>query len=243
MPDRVLIPFNEPIDLGAYQPRSSDLGDQVRAMLVPASYVPDITDSIRRAAADPLTKLVHIDLGDGHQWWHTRLFLVAALAEDYARIESLVFHATRGATPHCYVGSARPGPTRLALAAVTPDLQVAYSAGQQQAAALQHRPLHSVDAVDGAIAGFSANLPVEEGNLKIDVNEMVLRVWLGSDLITDSIPAPADPGAAIPRRDLPAILARPEQYVALTKDQQLVQVVDRAELASRLALAAVNQLG
>jgi hypothetical protein len=242
--DRVLIPFNESIDLGAYQPRASDLGDEVNSMAVPSSYVPDIVGSIRRAAADPLTKLIHVDLGDGHQWWHTRLYLVAALAEDYARIETLVFHADRGGVSHCFVGTARPSATRLALAAVTPALQLAYSAGQNDASA-QPRPiaLHSADAAEVVIAGFVRHLPDEEETIEIDVTEPLLLRWLGPDLVTDSLPAPANPGAAVPRRDLPAILARPEPYVALTRGQHLVQVVDRAELASRLALAAVSQLG
>lgn len=130
--------------------------------------MPDIVGSIRRAAADPLTRLIHVDLGDGREWWHTRLYLVAALAEDYARIEALVFHANRGGERHCFVGTARPAAARLALAAVTPDLQVAYSAGQRAAAAARPRPmaLHEADVADLVIDEFVRNLPRGEEAIK-----------------------------------------------------------------------------
>ncbi len=242
--------FNDPIDLGAYQPPTSDLGDRLQeigdvGLFLQTSYVPDITSSIRRAIADSKTKLIHVDLGNGHRWWHTRLFLVAALAEDYARIGALVFHADRDGRRRCFVGTASPGAARLALAAVTPDLQVAYSAGQREAATQQPQPvpLHSVEAVEGTVAGFGLNLPAPEPLLKIDVSEELLRRWLGPALVTESLPSPAELGAAIPRRDLPVILARREPYVALTSDQRLVQVVDRDELASRLALDALGPSG
>ena len=52
------------------------------------------------------SKLLKIDLRNGKYWWPTRLFLVAALAQDYTEVEALVFVQSR-TEPH-FVGIASP---------------------------------------------------------------------------------------------------------------------------------------
>src|SRR5215471_7726236 len=86
--------FNPAIPLRDYEPESSPLGDRV--LEVPAdqvvawtSYAGSIDAAIDQASRNPRVKLIHVDLGNGLRWWHSRLFLVAALAADYTRVEAL----------------------------------------------------------------------------------------------------------------------------------------------------------
>src|SRR5205807_9843131 len=60
---------------------------------------------------------------DGY-WWTTRLFLLAALAEDFSSIRRLLFSA---GVDRRFVGFATPAAVRRALAAATPVLEQVYA--------------------------------------------------------------------------------------------------------------------
>src|SRR3989442_1100816 len=55
-------------------------------------------------------KLVEVNLRGEKYWWSTRLYLLAALAEEYTHIERLVFVEQNAA--RLYVGMASPGAVR-----------------------------------------------------------------------------------------------------------------------------------
>ena len=230
--------FNPTIIVSEYRVQSSPLADLIK---LTGSPVPEISDAIRQASAVGRSPILEVDLGDGHQWWHTRLYLLAALAEDYTKIAAIAFHADRPGRTHSYVGMAGPGATRLALAAVTPQLQTAY-AGAQVA---QAQPVHSVDAVLPLATNFpffvnqAAGMP--ETAVKIDVNEPLLVAWLGPALQIENIPWTAAPEVPLPAAQLRPILEQGGQYVALTSNDRLLQMVDRQELVDRLAVDALFQ--
>jgi hypothetical protein len=205
------------------------------ALSVDTSSASDIAFTIRQTVADTKPRAVHLDLQAGHSWWHTRLYLVAALAEDYERVGALVFKATRHGQVECFLGTASPNATRRALADVTPSLQVAYAAAHAAASS----SLDDFDATGMIPSIFLAELSPSEPQLKIEVTEILLRKWLGKELVEESVAFPADP-TAVTEHDLLAILDRRERYVALTRDERLVQVVDRQELANTLAIRALK---
>ncbi|HEY3011678.1 MAG TPA: hypothetical protein VGJ36_02940 [Gemmatimonadales bacterium] len=50
-----------------------------------------IVEKVTEAIVRPEQELLELNLRDGNYWWSTRLFLLAALVEDYSRIQQLVF--------------------------------------------------------------------------------------------------------------------------------------------------------
>jgi hypothetical protein len=77
-------------------------------------------------------KLVPIDLGGGDQWLSTRLYLIAALADDFMRVPQFVFTARY---PHDkFVGMASPSAVRMALGlALPPTVDEAYVKARREA--------------------------------------------------------------------------------------------------------------
>ena len=76
------------------------------------------------ALLDPQIELVEIDLRDGTYWWSTRLFLLAALAQDVSDVRAFVF--LRGGIDRRFLGIAAPVTVRRGLAAQTPELEKTY---------------------------------------------------------------------------------------------------------------------
>jgi hypothetical protein len=65
-----------------------------------------MVEAINQAIVQPEQELLNVNLRDGRYWWSTRLFLLAALAEDYSRVQQLVFMEQGGA--RIFVGMAPP---------------------------------------------------------------------------------------------------------------------------------------
>jgi hypothetical protein len=83
-----------------------------------------LVEQITQAIVRPEQELLELNLRGGDYWWSTRLYLVAALADDYSRIQQLVF--TEGGAAEAFVGMATPGDIRKALARGWPTLEISY---------------------------------------------------------------------------------------------------------------------
>jgi hypothetical protein len=70
------------------------------------SETPALAQAISVAADRADLKLVEVNLRSKPYWWSTRLFLLAALVEEYTRIERLIF--VEGDAARRYVGMASP---------------------------------------------------------------------------------------------------------------------------------------
>jgi hypothetical protein len=80
---------------------------------------------VDRVIANPGIELLEINLRTTRYWWSTRIYLQAALAEDYTKVQRLVF--VDGDAERRYVGMAAPGEVRRALAQQSgADLESAY---------------------------------------------------------------------------------------------------------------------
>src|SRR5262245_41628811 len=86
-----------------------------------------IQETIRKSGS-----AVQVNLGSGASWWSTRLYLVAALLEDYTTIQQIVFLRSAPVDPPStyyetrYLGMCSPAEVRRALASHFRDVDRAY---------------------------------------------------------------------------------------------------------------------
>jgi hypothetical protein len=191
---------------------------------------PELLDSIVRLMENR-AKLLRINLQGDDYWWSTRLFLLAALAEDYTEVEALIF--VRAGEERILVGIASPRAVRARLTAVFPDYQVAYRKARMESAVLGIDDGREVNEI--LTWRWQAALAQPENNIKVIASSEQLRDWLGSDLDTEAVPY--GPLTSLLRY---RIISRQRRYAAMTDRQQLVAVVDRNELAVRSTVAELE---
>jgi hypothetical protein len=186
-------------------------------------------------------KLLAINLGSTPYWWSIRLYLLAALAEEYTYIERLVVVEQDGA--RVFVGMAAPAGARKALARKFPDLEKVFCQIKQsgfnwpdsasQAETIINRwsnePLF---ASPQGTAGLVPEKVVRQLTTSTD-----LRGWLLNALETES----REWSGEKPSSSLYAkILSCTAPYVPLLNGQRLEKVVNRWELAAKLAESIVS---
>jgi hypothetical protein len=171
------------------------------------------------------SKLVQIDLRNNAYWWPTRLFLVAALAQDYTDVEALVFVRSRG--EQIFVGIAAPRDVRRRLARTfsSSNYESAYRRARRGTASA------TADAGD-AIAAIIDKWPAAIGEFVSEstadtVSSSALQRWMQDDLDIQSVPS----GPLTPHQRF-RIVSRPRRYTALTTGERLDQVVDRNEVVA-----------
>jgi hypothetical protein len=106
---------------------------QLDAQLADAAMIQYFSDeralleSISKTLIQQRQEVVEIPLRDpaNPYWWSTRLFLIAALTQDYARVRCFVF--VDGGRDRRFVGVATPGDLRLSLAREFPTLAEVYA--------------------------------------------------------------------------------------------------------------------
>jgi hypothetical protein len=178
------------------------------------------------------SKLLRINLRDDNYWWSTRIFLVAALAQDYTDVESLVF--VTGDDEQIFVGIASPRDVRKRLAKEFSSLEyeAAYQKARTPAATDPSDPDSQVTEIlerwqDTAFG----ELHQGEKEIKQIVSSGNLRRWLRGDLDTHSVPD----GPLTPPKQY-RIISHDRRYVALTDYERLKRVVDRDELITAAAI-------
>jgi hypothetical protein len=198
-----------------------------------------IVERITQAIARPEQELLELNLRDGNYWWSTRLFLLAALAEDYSRIQQLVFVERGG--ERGFVGMAVPGDIRRALAMVWPTLELSYQTIKKQPP--PPKPSQPGASIPSRIVfGFAdwntferGGKHVREEDLVVKVNATLLHDWLlaiGRPLTVDSVDWP---GRSDPYLVRSLLFEFDAPYVALLRHRRLDRVVNRFDLAVRVA--------
>jgi hypothetical protein len=236
----------------------SDLVEQVLASVYTAeaetrvgegldriSYLNQIPleDSSVLAIVDGIQKTIHetidtrtaapvlqIDLGANGGWWSTRLLLVAALLEDYAPIQQIVFLNTEtqesGAT---YLGMCSPADVRRALSSHFRDVDKAYRES------VPDRAFDAAAEIPSIVGDFAKRVkamkPGGEKAVKQMVTKDVVQHWRGFQPDSIEVAHRKVDGAL-----LDEIIAKATPFVALVRNGKLQELIDRAQLATNLAL-------
>lgn len=173
-------------------------------------------------------RLLRLNLRENDYWWSTRVYLVAALATDYTKVEQLIF--VRGREERIWIGMIDPRATRQQLAEVFPQYERHYRDLRNTAALAGdvNAPLDRDAEITNILMNWPMKFNFNEYQEKQVVTSDLLRLWLGVDLDTEALPH----GPLTPLLQYQVNL-RPHRYTALTTDGRLIAVVDKSELATR----------
>ena len=195
-----------------------------------ASGKDEITRVLQQAiqSLNPST-LVRIDLGQNGGWWSSRLHLLSGLLADYTEVEKLVF-CLNGK----HLGTCGPMDTRRSLAAAFPNIEKAFAD-----ALPAQRGFDPLQDIPGIVTRFAETLDKQGG-------EMVLKVQLGPHILRNFRGFNADRLAYVPNRDeeelQKELLRKPYPYVAVEDKEGDVTIVNRFQLACRIAELAVSRV-
>lgn len=182
--------------------------------------------------APQTAQALQVDIGDGRDWWASRLFFLASLAADLTAIEVIVFvdHEQR------LVGVVHPRVVKERLAAAYPALD---EFEQQLAAGAPVADLAGeVDRRAAAWGGHMAARLGGEDRAPVFVTRAELERWLQPYLVTRAVETgPGEPAALRMQR----LLDWPLRFVPLTEDGRFVRVVDRQGLAEQIARMFVRE--
>jgi hypothetical protein len=216
------------------------------------SGTPELVAKVSDAVKRNNLKLVEVNLRVEKYWWSTRLYLLAALADEYTNIERLIFVAQNA--DRFYIGMASPSVVRKALAKRFPYLELAFEKiqkqqpGQDASAVIQQfgwqwpiLPFLTLEKESGgtkdAVAGSDqANSGSEEYKAKKLVGAAELKEWI-PNLETQSRDWDGARGNFLLYEK---ILNCSGPYVPLLHGKRLELVVSREELMYRLACSAVT---
>jgi hypothetical protein len=192
-------------------------------------------------------ELVDDKLGIGLSWWSTRLYLQAALAEDFTGIQQIVFLEDCDGQDNCLIGIATPTATRRALAAQWPILETNYREAIEKSSASPNVQTLTpedkvVDIIFYYISQFFFQARSEE-EVKVWVTTPLLKQWLNQALILAKVEckgAECDSRKPTPLL-LYSVINCPAPYVALVQNRHLMQMVNRQELAVTIANSVLRQ--
>jgi len=184
-------------------------------------------------------RFVEVNLGNGRNWWSTRLHLMAALATDYTDIEYLVFLLDE----RTFLGFASARDTYMAFASRYPEVESAYRSSRvEPGGSLPDRrkaletTLNEFSMAVGMLAPEGCER--REEFVKDWVTEEIICDCLGTSLQTDSVELR---GRAVTLLQIYEILGFKSTMVALLENGELVKVLDRGLLATRIARSILQR--
>lgn len=188
---------------------------------------PELLTTLRNAI-HARARLLRLNLRNDDYWWSTRVYLVAALAMDYTKVEQLLF--VRGQEERLWIGMIDPPTGRDLLAQRFPDYERYYRDVRNTAlaAADVRAPLDRDAEIEMILMNWPGKFDWNEAQAKQIVTADLVRQWLGANLDTEALPH--GPLSQLLRYQ---VNLRPHRYTALTTDGRLIAVVDKCELATR----------
>ena len=199
----------------------------------------DLLQEIERAITQPQSELVEVNLQDGNYWWQTRLYLLAALVDDFAPVAQFVF--VRDGAKRSFVGLAPAAAVRVAIAAEFPSLEYVYLKARQRQAGMP--PPRVGEIVTAWATNVFDRNPLDtrrdfatETDLVVMVTETLLRAWLAK-LDYDFGLAQSITWSGFSTLEVVRAVVRDFDgtYVALLRGDRLDRVVNRVAVAERLA--------
>lgn len=182
-----------------------------------------------QALAEKKLEVAKVDLRDESYWWSTRLFLFAALADDFSDVDTFVFVSS---ADERFVGMAPPPAVRHALAVLQPPLEPQYQALLAQTAGRAPPERIAQIVFSWTAISFGAT---READFAVRVSQTTL-LDAGLELETDAVQWRG-------YSTRPLLRALIEQFdgrwVALLRGPSFNRVVDRRSLAERIAASAL----
>lgn len=196
-----------------------------------ASYLPNIQQKIAEARD---AEIVEISLGPT-PWWTTRLHLVAALATDFTRIRQFVFLDAEGR----YVSMAAPIEVRRALTSRVPQLERAYLESRLGALPGDTAPMQEIDQIVMMYPEkvFRAFGDRPEQDVKQDISPVMLCRDFGMQASAEVMERSVGPRAL----NHWEVIRRKTPFVVLLDQGRLVSVIDRVQMASKIAVQSLQE--
>lgn len=219
---------------------TSELRDAER-LEMGVSAIPDLIEKLSFAIEQAgRAGVAEVDIGVGRSWWTTRLYLLAALADEYTAIESIVLVEAREGLARSFVGSATPKALRDALALRMPQLAESLRAARGV-------PAPDPDSTASeAVAWIAQRFVQEFGGFG---GEREAKEWVTRELLSEFGGALRQgvqwDGGKAPVWLLHQILSCQDRFVPLVRNRgELGLVVDRLKLGESVALTILrNKLG
>ena len=207
-----------------------------------SSATKPIIDQISKAIEKDEYELVQINLKEGKYWWSTRLFLLAALAEEYTKIKQLIFVENKN---QCYyIGMATPAAVRKKMAQRYPEFERIYQLVQGDSIfTVKTDPLRNkIESIaygwPGSFNSGTEYKEVPEENHMELVSADLVKKWLGDELIMDYVKRGLGPETDLLYYE---ILFADKLHVPLVKNRRLEKVVSPSKLATQIAKSVLKQ--
>ena len=187
---------------------------------------------------NPKIELLELNLRTTQYWWSTRLYLQAALVEDYTNIKRLVF--VDGDSQRRYVGMAAPGEVRKALAKPPGvDLESAYRTIRHE---VQRSPLPTEHSeVREIVYKWTTHTFRKDGK---DAGEKEVRTFMTRDLLSQLVALETQCVEWDMPLDSPLfqirVVERGVCFVPLTQSSRLLNVVNTETFAWQMMMEALR---
>jgi hypothetical protein len=197
-----------------------------------------IISKLRSALLEPGIKLIELNLRCKPYWWSTRMFLVAALVDDFLEVDQFVL--VEGDTESKFIGTIAPRSLRRSLAALFPYFEVTYQTIQRAIPSSLDRGEQITKTVqDWSVGTFTDN---GKNCTEIDAKQLVTKEllvsWLRGFMDTEYLRWDGGPASPLLQYQ---VVSQKSPYVPLIREGKLEKIVDRNDLALRIARAALSQ--
>jgi hypothetical protein len=175
---------------------------------------------------------LQIDLGEGFEWWMTRLYFLCSLASDLTSIEAVVFVEAGEA----FVGATNPEIVKERLAKQHP----AIARYEGALARTKSRPRDLATEVDRRAALWGTEV-AKDGGEHVDpvfVSAGALTRWLSPYLIAQAIDWTADGNASL---QMQRLLDWPMRFVPVVENGRFARIVDKQALTEQVARLFVRE--
>jgi hypothetical protein len=188
---------------------------------------------IKKVVAGPQeVQALQINIGQGRDWWMTRLYFLSSLAADLTLIEVLVFVSEAEA----FIGITNPQVVKERLAQAYPMIKQYEDALAQSGPWLADLPSE----VDRRASLWTTHMNSTGGEHSnpIFVTKPELERWLAPYLITQAIDSEPRDNAAL---QMQRLMDWPMRFVPLLEKGRFTRVVDKQALAEQIARIFVRE--
>ncbi len=199
------------------------------------------TNNVRDTTLDMITEVIagpkeidalEIDIGQGRDWWMTRLYFLSSLAADLTSIEVMIFVGEG----RRFIGMVNPQIVKERLSQYQPDLNAyeqAVPAGAGRAVDMRTEVHNRAQLWERHMAGTGG----EKAN-SVFVTRQNLNRWLDPYLIRRALAWDSSEGTPL---QLQRLIDWPLRFVPVVEDEKFTRVVDKQAVAEQVARLFVRE--